>query len=88
MIIKQIITVECYCDNCGEGMLQPLLTTGFMYKMGAADFIDSKIKCDKCKKESIVEDAIVMLPEVYNIWSIKSQDNFKKNDGIQKYLKE
>ncbi len=86
MFIKETVIFEAYCDKCGNGMLQDFLNTGYMFKMKTSEFIGNEIKCTGCGHKNKIEDAILMIPGEFNVWSQNDITNYKKETGISKFL--
>ena len=81
MIVKKTVQIEAWCDNCKQGMLQPLLDLGYYFKKPVEEFIDSEIECPNCKHKNTFTDAFIIIPTAFMFGSVK---NVEKGMGIMK----
>lgn len=77
---------ECWCSNCNSGMMEKILDISFERKKHYTSLIGEKITCPKCGYDNILEDVLIVKPQMYFLLSAKD-GVAKTNDELAQFLR-
>lgn len=87
VIIKRMIVLECWCPNCGTGQMEQIMADSFKNKKQVEEYIDTEIECKNCQEKLQIDDVVNLIPESYQIASVKDLRNYKKDTSVKNFLK-
>lgn len=78
--------MECWCPNCGTGQMESIMADSFKNKKPVESYIDTEIECKNCKEKLQIDDVVNLIPESFQIASVKDLNNYKKDNSVGTFL--
>lgn len=78
--------MECWCPNCGTGQMEAIMADSFKNKKTVESYIDTEIECKNCKEKLQIDDVVNLIPESFQIASVKDINSYKKDNSVKKFL--